>query len=1301
MPRIYNFSALSAPGNTLVQDIPNGFGPKSADTFRLTSSFQITSDLPAYAIVKGTVLLQMVGGRPELVNLVLRPWDQLDSLLPVKYIIYRGLKKMDFLTTNAPDISDPSTIQIKTSGSGYINAIQSIQLGRSLTDPVDLHALFGFDLSPAGTRSIDDFFLLDDAPCSQLFTAEAGLHLGDFYGGDTIGIDIILENAEYSPTVGMVNKTFHEITGAAGSGIDKRFIREQVRHFIDPAAFYGLYIDEPIGYAGGATTNKQEVYEKILSPFCTKNTIYLDIRNENGYSYNYYQNYTGSGSNQPENEKELKTGPATGSLQLQEYYTDGWPVHLVSNVIPHASDEDNSFFIALRKNDNEKPLVFGRKCRIEPKSAEDNKGIFISEAELTGVDQEWTKAIQVKVPNLPGVGGGNQPATLVRLDYIKQIRYNETTTDSYPYKERTDFLFGPININIPWRGNGTKWMNSNFQKYMDGASQGFMTGTTTSPVVAINPALKTITINRIGTAGWEIAENVAIINTGPNNQNAGKYSIIRIVNTTTQTTITVKEVIPATLQTGDSLRFDVVVYFHMDKADARKLIIPQADLTGIQAFQASRKVRLYTISLNKYGANFIQSNQLSGSNTIITLQFEVFGFGFGAIMETGIVAEKIDTPTGGEYERVLFYAVPQFYLNAKGVDKRNFFNFKGGTTSSKSLFSYLSEIAPGFKIDKETLQPTQGNFLATVAYAENSTNKNFLLLGLKKSEVEFLALAAFTQLSSFHLKMLKLVPVGNRQRDTDYESYYKYNLVVAGMGVNGQYLQTTAGIEVFSRDGSIFASQDYASSEFLPASVIDSELDVFVNSHVFGSHLDGSAEERNQLKSQWLNRPGTSNEDLLNIDPVIGNLIEELKTELDLLPDDEILIADLAEQKGAELLTLSRQRIRQNNIQPGGTYSTKNKDGIIYLARLSMLVVLKNHVRIRDRPFKNRILSIFEKASRGLEGSAKASFSAYPSTYKKILITGFDPFGAGKDWEGFNSNPSGNVALSLDGIIKTGGSNTGVIRSVLFPVRYIEFDAGWVEDFFNPLINSVDLIITFSYGIDTHDFQIDRFASSYRNGGIGDNNFQRRESGNLGSAGFNETFIENKLPYLSLVVGDDLKINVPSNDCKIAINHRAYWKLYADKNTPAIPGMDVTEFHKDKEKSNGPAFPGQYLIPIKKIAPFNPNNDYGNAQVSSAVKYVDSSDADFIKFPSWANYPDTEPWVADYSNFQIKARMGSGQFYFSNELHYRVASVRQIGNPNLKTGHIHIGFLETNPVKDRDQMLQAVEYIVQKFLERL
>ena len=111
---------------------------------------------------------------------------------------------------------------------------------------------------------------------------------------------------------------------------------------IDPAAFYGMHhdINGGIEYRNNSG-NKQKadtkalIYEHILNPYLTKNTIYLDIRNENGYSYNYYDNYVGAIAS-PDKDKELQIGETNLVLNTKKYYTDNWPIHIVEGLYHHA-----------------------------------------------------------------------------------------------------------------------------------------------------------------------------------------------------------------------------------------------------------------------------------------------------------------------------------------------------------------------------------------------------------------------------------------------------------------------------------------------------------------------------------------------------------------------------------------------------------------------------------------------------------------------------------------------------------------------------------------------------------------------------------------------------------------------------------------------------------------------------------------------------------------------------------------------------------------------------------------------------
>ncbi|WP_051798015.1 hypothetical protein [Catenuloplanes japonicus] len=101
-----------------------------------------------------------------------------------------------------------------------------------------------------------------------------------------------------------------------------------------------------------------------------------------------------------------------------------------------------------------------------------------------------------------------------------------------------------------------------------------------------------------------------------------------------------------------------------------------------------------------------------------------------------------------------------------------------------------------------------------------------------------------------------------------------------------------------------------------------------------------------------------------------------------------------------------------------------------------------------------------EYASRGLTGSA---FRPERGA-RKLMISGFDPFQL--DAEIRRGNPSGAVALALDGRVLTAPDGTRVqIQAVIFPVRYPDFDRGIVEDAYRPaLARRPDQVTTISQG---------------------------------------------------------------------------------------------------------------------------------------------------------------------------------------------------------------------------------------------
>ncbi|MCL1035807.1 hypothetical protein L2750_01365 [Shewanella submarina] len=126
------------------------------------------------------------------------------------------------------------------------------------------------------------------------------------------------------------------------------------------------------------------------------------------------------------------------------------------------------------------------------------------------------------------------------------------------------------------------------------------------------------------------------------------------------------------------------------------------------------------------------------------------------------------------------------------------------------------------------------------------------------------------------------------------------------------------------------------------------------------------------------------------------------------------------------------------------------------------------------------LLNAVEKASRGM-----SDIQFDDDVQLRILLTGFDPFFLDRDIS--QSNPSGLVALSLDGYRFTVNGKTAQIETAMIPVRFTDFDQGLIESLLTPVYRDkqADMIVTVSMGRD--QFDLERFVARNRSARAPDN----------------------------------------------------------------------------------------------------------------------------------------------------------------------------------------------------------------------
>ncbi len=157
------------------------------------------------------------------------------------------------------------------------------------------------------------------------------------------------------------------------------------------------------------------MYTQLLLNFATRNRVYLDIRSEKGYSYNFHRNYKDNAND------NIQVGFGT-TVVSQIYETNSWPI-LFSDANQPNSAERNSIRFKLRTDDNEKPLiyydVYGEVIR---RQGEKNAENLFVESNLSP-SGEWTRQIIVNYPQRIEGTDHKNIATYIRIYYFRQ-NYN-------------------------------------------------------------------------------------------------------------------------------------------------------------------------------------------------------------------------------------------------------------------------------------------------------------------------------------------------------------------------------------------------------------------------------------------------------------------------------------------------------------------------------------------------------------------------------------------------------------------------------------------------------------------------------------------------------------------------------------------------------------------------------------------------------------------------------------------------------------------------------------------------------------
>ncbi|MFD5893924.1 pyroglutamyl peptidase [Streptomyces sp. NPDC060366] len=220
---------------------------------------------------------------------------------------------------------------------------------------------------------------------------------------------------------------------------------------------------------------------------------------------------------------------------------------------------------------------------------------------------------------------------------------------------------------------------------------------------------------------------------------------------------------------------------------------------------------------------------------------------------------------------------------------------------------------------------------------------------------------------------------------------------------------------------------------------------------------------------------------------------------------------------------------------PAGGELSRDDDRPLYWARLAMTRELRAwHAESGlSEAAGVRLLERLESASRGQDslafgGGDRAGERERDRAkgVKRIVVTGFDPFTLDRDIR--ISNPSGAVALALDGTVIRTADGPARVETAVFPVRWGDFADGTVERALRRALPRADLFVTVSQGR-VGRIDVERYNGAWR-GGFGDNeNVSETGLVPVKDPATQPQWTRTTLPYADIVAADTGRFPVYDN----------------------------------------------------------------------------------------------------------------------------------------------------------------------------
>lgn len=457
------------------------------EKFRVTNRHSATTDPLAYAVCNGTILaIKNSTPNTNLLTLVLKPSIQDSKIFPrVKYFVYRGIK-LDSLISGS-GTSEIITSTIDNTFTKFIYDKISDKSSKILLGDID-------NASFDPLESLDNFYYSNSQ--SQFVEIDGGWSIGRF-DKDHIGFEIILdtvsENLPYSSFTNEVSYITN--TNLGTSKIDKFKAlnsKERIHNYIDPCAFYGnflqnshfvwarnsnddidsttlkpKYVHDPNDpFLPDNKKSNFKIYTDILNAaniqFWNRNKIYIDLRNELNFSFNYMRNYTFLNSLSVDDDSILFTSFDNGNSLEDElttsasnilkinYYRSNWPLLIVddTDILNSSLNSKNNLHFSFPKGDNADPLAYVEFSKIRRNR---NKK-FLKLGYRGSSDIKYTrKNLILETLNYTNSSSTNEICcSYIRIKYLKFYKAGLVSSNGVLKQENYFDLVFPFYVNIPF-----------------------------------------------------------------------------------------------------------------------------------------------------------------------------------------------------------------------------------------------------------------------------------------------------------------------------------------------------------------------------------------------------------------------------------------------------------------------------------------------------------------------------------------------------------------------------------------------------------------------------------------------------------------------------------------------------------------------------------------------------------------------------------------------------------------------------------------------------------------------------------